>query len=106
MTVLQIYMLQIFMVVSGSNPNEITNVAYVTGYVQTNEIYSTGGTYNSNVLTINRNDGGLFNVTITGLTDTFVTAATLNSTTIELDRNEGLSTLNTCTIEWCIRKFI
>ena len=80
--------------VSGSNPNEITNVAYVTGYVQTNEIYSTGGTYNSNVLTINRNDGGLFNVTITGLTDTFVTAATLNSTTIELDRNEGLSTLN------------
>ena len=80
--------------VSGSNPNEITNVAYVTGYVQTNEIYSTGGTYNSNILTINRNDGGLFNVTITGITDTFVTAATLNSTTIELDRNEGLSTLS------------
>ncbi len=80
--------------VSGSNPSEITNVAYVTGYVQTNEIYATGGTYNSNILTINRNDGGLFNVTITGITDTFVTAATLNSTTLELDRNEGLSTLS------------
>jgi hypothetical protein len=80
--------------VSGSNPSEITNVAYVTGYVQTNEIYSTGGTYNSNILTINRNDGGLFNVTITGITDTFVTATTLNSTTLELDRNEGLSTLS------------
>jgi hypothetical protein len=78
--------------VSGSNPNEITNVAYVTGYVQTNEIYATGGTYGSNVLTINRNDGGLFNVT--GITDTFVTATTLNSTTIELDRNEGLPTLS------------
>jgi hypothetical protein len=78
--------------VSGSNPNEITNVGYVTGYVQTNEIYATGGTYGSNVLTINRNDGGLFNVT--GITDTFVTATTLNSTTIELDRNEGLPTLS------------
>ena len=78
--------------VSGSNPNEITNVAYVTGYVQTNEIYATGGTYGSNVLTIKRNDGGLFNVT--GITDTFVTATTLNSTILELDRNEGLPTLS------------
>ena len=56
--------------------------------------FVTGGTYtdSTNTLSLNRNDA--VNVDITGLTDSFVTATTLNSTTIELDRNEGLSTLS------------
>ncbi len=63
----------------------------------------TGGTYSVNInsfsgLTIN---GSLSATTfygdgsnLTGITDTFVTSVTLNSTTIEVDRNEGLSTLS------------
>ncbi len=56
--------------------------------------FVTGGTYSdsTNILTLNRNDA--VNVDITGLTDSFVTAATLNVNTLELDRNEGLSTLS------------
>ena len=56
--------------------------------------FVTGGTYSdsTNILSLNRNDA--VTVDITGLTDSFVTAATLNSTTLELDRNEGLSTLS------------
>ena len=56
--------------------------------------FVTGGTYSdsTNTITLNRNDA--ITVDITGLTDSFITATTLNSTTLELNRNEGLSTLS------------
>ena len=55
--------------------------------------YVTGGTYNptTNIITLGRNDG--VDLSISGLTDGFVTGATLNGDTLELGRNEGLSTL-------------
>ena len=45
--------------VLGTNPLELTNVGYLTGYVNTNDVYVTGFTYNgtNNSLTIFRNQG-------------------------------------------------
>jgi len=53
------------------------------------------GTYvdSTDTLALLRNDGNFVNVT--GITDSFVTASTLNVTTLELARNNGLPTLTT-----------
>jgi hypothetical protein len=56
--------------------------------------FVTGGTYNdlTNTITLSRNDGGTIN--ITGVTDSYVTGATLNGNNLELGRNEGLPTVS------------
>jgi hypothetical protein len=56
--------------------------------------FVTGGTYNdlTNTITLSRNDGGT--IDITGVTDSYVTGATLNGNNLELGRNEGLATLS------------
>lgn len=46
----------------------------------------------SNTITLTRNDAGT--IDITGIADSYVTGATLNGSTLELTRNEGLPTLS------------
>ena len=88
----------IFRTISGGSNTTITQVGNVQKIDVTipsgSNTFVTGGTYSdsTNILSLNRNDA--VNVDITGLTDSFVTAATLNVNTLELDRNEGLSTLS------------
>jgi hypothetical protein len=84
--------------VSGTNPLEIVNVDFVTGFSQNTDVYVTGNTYNgstddSNITTFNllyRSTplGGPH--TLSG-EDTYTTGGTYdnNTTTITFDRNDG-----------------
>ena len=65
----------------------------LTGIV-TDNFYVTGGTYNSNTLTLDRNDGN--SVVVTGFTsgggdNFYVTGGTVSGTDLILYRNGGLS---------------
>jgi len=86
--------------VSGTNPLEIANVDYVTGFSQTTDVYVTGSTYSGSVDSSNSTThtlsyhatplGGPY--TLTG-TDTYTTGGTYdnNTTTITFKRNDGTS---------------
>jgi hypothetical protein len=52
--------------------------------------YVTGGTFNNNTLTLNRQNGS---VTVTGFTDYFVTGGTYSSGTLTLNRQNGPVTI-------------
>lgn len=58
------------------------------------DTYVVSGVYDdvSNTITLTRNDAGT--IDITGIADSYVTGATLNGSTLELTRNEGLPTLS------------
>ncbi len=71
------------------------NVTNAAALFSDNDINVTGGTYNPNngCVSFNTNSGTTFDVCgfVTGLTDTFITGATLVGTTLNLKRNNGLS---------------
>jgi hypothetical protein len=71
---------------SGTNPNELINYSTLTSYTQTNEYYVTGGTFNNNTLTLDRQNGS---VTITGFTDYYVTGGTFSSGSLTLYKENG-----------------
>jgi len=78
---------------SATNPNDIVNYSTLTGYSQSSDIYVTGGTIsytgpNGSLVLGRRNSS---NVTITGLTDVFVTSGTYNSGTLTLNNNNNAS---------------
>jgi hypothetical protein len=86
--------------ISGTNPNEIVNVNFLTGYTLTNDVYVTGST-----LTVADNDTNTqqsilsYNGTPNGgpyfidTQNTFTTGGTYNSGTTSLDfkRNDGVT---------------
>ena len=71
------------------------NVTNAAALYSDNDINVTGGTYNpsNGCVTFSTNSGSTFDVCgfVTGLTDTFITGATLVGTVLELERNNGLS---------------
>jgi len=73
--------------VTGSYPNFIIDVTGVTS----SDTYVTGGTFNKNteILTLNRNDGN--DVQVTGFTDIYTTGFTFDSSTydISVELNDG-----------------
>ena len=76
---------------SATNPNDIVNYSTLTGYSQSSDIYVTGGTVsytgpNGSLVLGRRNSS---NVTITGLTDVFVTGGTYNAGTTTFTNNSG-----------------
>lgn len=78
---------------SATNPNDIVNYSTLTGYSQSSDIYVTGGTIsytgpNGSLVLGRRNSS---NVTITGLTDVFVTGGTYNAGTLTLNNNNNAS---------------
>ena len=83
-------------VANGSNPLEIVNFSSLTGYVETNDTYVTGGTVttpannSSKTVTVGLNykrpDGNNYTLTTE---NTFVTGGTYASGTITLTRNDG-----------------
>lgn len=86
--------------VGGTNPNELINLDYLTGFSQTNDVYVTGATYtastdNTNTTTFGLNYHGIpvgGPYTISG-EDTYTTGGTYdnNTTLITFDRNDGVS---------------
>jgi hypothetical protein len=72
-------------VVNGSNVNEIVNWSSLTAYTSNNDRYVTGGTFSTNTLTLERNDGNI--ILITGFTNEnlFTTGGTYNSLTENID---------------------
>ena len=84
--------------VGGSNPNEIINLGYLTGFSQTNDVYVTGATYTPSTNNTNATSFGLSYhgvplsgpYTISG-EDTFTTGGTYdnNTTLITFKRNDG-----------------
>lgn len=61
-----------------------------SGLTGINDFYVTGGTFNSNTLTLNRQNGS---VTVTGFTDYFITGGTLSNNTLTLNRQNGSVTI-------------
>lgn len=78
---------------AASNPNDIVNYSTLTGYSSTNDIYVTGGTISytgpNGTIVLGRKNAS--NVTLTGLTDVFLTGGTYNSGTITLNNNNNSS---------------
>lgn len=86
--------------VSGTNPLEIANVAYVTGFAQTVDVYVTGNTYNGSTDSSNATTydllyhgtplGGPYSLSGE---DTYTTGGTYNNSTklITFDRNDTSS---------------
>lgn len=82
---------------TGTNPFEIVNFTSLTGYVETNDTYVTGGTVttpasnSSKTVTVGLNykrpDGNNYTLTTE---NTFVTGGTYSSGTITLTRNDGI----------------
>jgi hypothetical protein len=84
--------------VSGTDPKEIVNVEYLTGFSSTNDVYVTGATYTGSS---NSNSGTTFELLYHGTplngpyfiygTDVYTTSATYNSgtTSIDFTRNDG-----------------
>lgn len=85
--------------VSGTNPLELTNVGYLTGYVNTNEIYVTGGTVsvpatdNTNSATIGLYYKNLLTPHTLPFQNTYTSGGTYNSgtTSIDFKRNDGVT---------------
>jgi hypothetical protein len=78
---------------AASNPNDIVNYSTLTGYSISNDIYVTGGTIsytgpNGSIILGRKNAS---NVTLTGLTDIFVTGGTYNAGTLTLNNNNNAS---------------
>jgi len=73
--------------------NDIVNYSTLTGYSISNDIYVTGGTVSytgpNGSIVLGRKNAS--NVTITGLTDVFVTGGTYNAGTITLNNNNNAS---------------
>jgi hypothetical protein len=78
---------------SATNPNDIVNYSTLTGYSQSSDIYVTGGTISytgpNGSIVLGRKNAS--NVTITGLTDVFVTGGTYNAGTLTLNNNNNAS---------------
>jgi hypothetical protein len=77
---------------AATNPNDIVNYDTLTGYSQANSIYVTAGTVSytgpNGSIVLDRKNAS--NVTITGLTDIYLTGGTYNSGTLTLnDNNDG-----------------
>ena len=85
--------------VSGTNPKEIVNVEYLTGFSSTNDVYVTGATYTGSS---NSSSGTTFELLYHGTplngpyslfgSDVYTTGATYNSgtTSIDFTRNDGV----------------
>lgn len=83
-------------VATGTNPLEIVNFSSLSGYVESNDTYVTGGTVNTSAnnnsktvivgLNYKRPDGNSYTLTTE---NTFVTGGTYASGTITLTRNDG-----------------
>lgn len=78
---------------AASNPNDIVNYTTLTGYSQTNSIYVTGGTISytgpNGTIVLGRKNAS--NVTLTGLTDIYLTGGTYGAGTITLRNNNNSS---------------
>ena len=78
---------------AASNPNDIVNYSTLTGYSSTNDIYVTGGTISytgpNGTITLGRKNAA--NVSITGLTDIYLTGGTYASGTLTLNNNNNAS---------------
>ena len=78
---------------AASNPNDIVNYSTLTGYSISNDIYVTGGTVSytgpNGSIVLGRKNAS--DVTITGLTDVFVTGGTYNAGTLTLNNNNNVS---------------
>ena len=76
---------------AASNPNDIVNYSTLTGYSISNDIYVTGGTISytgpNGSIVLGRKNAS--NVTLTGLTDVFVTGGTYNAGTLTLNNNSN-----------------
>jgi hypothetical protein len=84
--------------VSGTNPKEIVNVDYLTGYVTTTDVYVTGGTSTGSTINLadatidltysNGVNSGLYSLSYK---DTFSTGGTFDNSTsyITVDKNDG-----------------
>lgn len=78
---------------AASNPNDIVNYSTLTGYSSTNDIYVTGGTISytgpNGTIVLGRKNAS--NVTLTGLTDVFLTGGTYGAGSITLTNNNNTS---------------
>lgn len=91
-------------VATGANPSEIVNFSSLTGYVETNDTYVTGGTVttsannNSKTVTVGLNykrpDGNTYTLTTE---NTFVTGGTYSNGTISFSYNDSTKTPFTVT---------
>jgi hypothetical protein len=78
---------------TATGATEIVNYSTLTAYSQTNDVYVTGGTVSytgpNGSIVLGRKNAS--NVTITGLTDVFVTGGTYNAGTLTLNNNNNAS---------------
>jgi len=84
--------------VGGTNPNEIVNVDYLTGFSQTNDVYVTGATYtpatdnsNNTTFTLDYHGVPLNSPNTLSGEDTYTTGGTYDNNTnlITFNRNDG-----------------
>lgn len=76
-----------------------TTISATTYFGLPEDVYVTGGTYNSGTTTFTNNTGGTFSVSGFSETDTYVTGVTISNGVLTIQQNQGQTNLTASTVE-------